>query len=130
ARAASAESVSGVPALQLQGEIHEQLGQSAEAMAAYRQALKRDGEAEGALAALVRLELAAGKKAEALADLRRYTVLVGDNHAGLVRAAAWHLQLGRHEDAFELASRAQQQRFSAAAQRVLGLVYLQRGDHA
>jgi tetratricopeptide (TPR) repeat protein/transglutaminase-like putative cysteine protease len=130
ARAASTESVNGVPALQLEGEIHEQLGQGAEAMAAYRKALKRDAEAEGVLAALVRLELAAGKKAEALADLRRYTVLVGDDHAGLVQAAGWHLQLGRQEDAFELASRAQRQRFSAEAQRVLGLVYLQRGDHA
>jgi tetratricopeptide (TPR) repeat protein len=130
AREASADSVSGVAALQLEGEIRERLGQPAEAVAAYRKALKRDPEAEPALAALVRLQLATGKRAEGLADLRRYTVLVGEDHAGLVRAAGWHLELGRYDDALELASRAQKQRFSAPAQRVLGLVYLHRGDHA
>ncbi len=130
AREADAESVSGGAALQLEGEIRERLGQAAEAVEAYRRAAKRDPEAEPPLAALVRLQLAAGKRAEALADLRRYTVLVGDDHAGLVRAAGWHLALGRYDDAFELGSRAQKQRFSAPAQRVLGLVYLHRGDYA
>jgi tetratricopeptide (TPR) repeat protein len=130
ARAADADSVSGVEALQLEGEVRERLGQAAEAVEAYRRAVKRDPEAELPLAALVRVQLAAGKRAEALADLRRYTVLVGEDHAGLVRAAGWHLDLGRYDDAFELASRAQQQRFNSQAQRVLGLVYLRRGDHA
>jgi tetratricopeptide (TPR) repeat protein/transglutaminase-like putative cysteine protease len=129
ARAVHAESVNTVAALQLEGEIHERLGQPAEALAAYRKAVKRDAEADAALASVVRLELAAGKKAEALTDLRRYTVLVGEDHAGLVRAAGWHLELARFDDAFDLATRAQQHRFSAQAQRVLGLVHLRREEY-
>jgi tetratricopeptide (TPR) repeat protein len=129
ARMADAESVSSVAALEFEGEVRERLDQTDEAVAAYRRALKRDPEAESPLAALVRLQLAAGRLAEALADLRRYTVLVGNDHAGLVRAAGWHLALGRHDDAWDLATRAQTQRFSSEAQRVLGLVALQRRNY-
>jgi tetratricopeptide (TPR) repeat protein/transglutaminase-like putative cysteine protease len=130
AREADAASVGSVAALQFEGEVHERLGQTDEALAAYRKALKRDGEADVALAALVRLELATGRQAEALTDLRRYTVLVGDDHAGLVQAAAWHLQLGRDGDAFELATRAYKQKINPQSARVLGLVHLKRGEHA
>ncbi len=129
ARDVSAESVATPAALRLRGAVHERLGQPAEALDAYRQALKLDGEAEPVLAALVRLELAGGKRAESLNDLRRYTLLVADDRAGLVRAAEWHLQLGRDEDAFEMATRAQEKRFDARAQRVLGLVQLRRGNY-
>jgi tetratricopeptide (TPR) repeat protein len=43
-------------------------------------------------------------------------------------AAEWHLKLGRYEDAFELANRARELTFHEKTQRVLGLVYLHRGD--
>jgi tetratricopeptide (TPR) repeat protein/transglutaminase-like putative cysteine protease len=129
ARAADAESVATAAAQRFRGEVLEQLRQPKEAIEAYRRALKLDADYADALGALVRLELAAGARDEALRDLRRYTVLVGDDRAGLVRAAAWHLQLGRQEDAFDLATRAQEQKFDAGAQRVLGLVHLQRGQY-
>ncbi len=129
ARDLGAESAGTVAGWNFQGEIHERLGQVEEAARAYRQALKLDANSPGPRAALVRLALAAGRKDEALDDLRRYTLAVGDDPAGLVQAASWHLELGRFDDALDLASRAQKQRFDAQAQRVLGLVHLHRGDH-
>ncbi|HYT95223.1 MAG TPA: tetratricopeptide repeat protein, partial [Gemmataceae bacterium] len=129
ARAADVESVATAAAQRFRGDVHERLGQTKEAIEAYRRALKFDPDFTEALAALVRLELASGAREDGLRDLRRYTVLVGDDVAGLAQAATWHLQLGRYEDAFELASRAQAQKFDAAAQRVLGLVHLHRGNY-
>ncbi len=129
ARAADAESAGTMAAWQFQGEVHEQLGQVEEAVKAYRRAAKLSPESPGPPAALVRLALTAGRRAEALTELRRYTVLVNDDPDGLVRAAAWHLELGRADDALDLATRAQEHRFDARAQRVLGLVHLQWGNH-
>jgi tetratricopeptide (TPR) repeat protein len=126
---ADSESVGSTRALQFKARVYEKLGKPQEAMAAFRQALKIDADAERALIALIRLELAAGQRAEALDHLRRYTVLVGEDMQGLVRAADYHLSMGRYEDALDLAVRALDIRFDVSAQRVLGLVYAQRGDH-
>jgi tetratricopeptide (TPR) repeat protein/transglutaminase-like putative cysteine protease len=121
---------SGVPAALLQGEIYERLDDVSKALEAYRKALKSDTDNERALAALVRLELAARHEGEALDYLRRYTLAVGDDRDGLLQAGEWYLKLDRLDDALELAQRALQQKFSARTQRLLGLVYGQQGDAA
>src|SRR5262249_25730388 len=118
----------GVAALQFKGQVLMQLGRPEEAATAYRQALKVDPEARETLEALIQLELAANNRSQALDYLRRYTVVEGSNVKELVKAAQWHLRLERYEDAFELAMRARAKDFHADGQRVLGLVYLHRGD--
>jgi tetratricopeptide (TPR) repeat protein/transglutaminase-like putative cysteine protease len=126
---ADPETVSSVAALEFKGLVHERLGQLKEAAAAYQAALKIDADADEALVALIRLELAAGQRATALTHLRRYTLAVGDDVTGLVTAADFHLQLGRYEDAFDLATRADARRPDTGAARVLGLVCLHRGSY-
>jgi tetratricopeptide (TPR) repeat protein/transglutaminase-like putative cysteine protease len=126
---ADADSVAGTAALQFKGQVYEKLKRPRDAAAAYRQALKADADSEGALLALIRLELAAGHRSEVLDHLRRYTVVVKDDLQGLVRAADYHLQLGRLEDAADLARRALDIRHDLRAQRILGLVYARRGPH-
>jgi tetratricopeptide (TPR) repeat protein len=128
------ESLNSVAALQLQGQVHEKLGQADQALAAYQQALQLDPDAEETLSALIRLELAAGQSGEALRLLRRYTVAVGYQPEGLIKAAAFHLRLGRDDDAFELAERTLSEPEASApgvrdAHRILGLVYLHRRDN-
>jgi tetratricopeptide (TPR) repeat protein len=122
--------VNTVRAHQLKGRICEELGRPAEAAKAYRAALTVDREAEGALDALIRLALAVNNRAEALDYLRRYTLVVGDDVSGLLLAADCYLRLGRYDDAFDLAWKARDQLFHEKAQRILGLVYLHRGDFA
>jgi tetratricopeptide (TPR) repeat protein/transglutaminase-like putative cysteine protease len=124
-----AESVSSVAAWQLRGRVYTKLGRSHEAADAYRQALKIDPDSEESLAALVEIALADGQPREALDSLRRYTLAASKSAAGLCRAADFHLRLGRLDDAVELASRAREQKASPVAERILGSVYLQRGDH-
>jgi tetratricopeptide (TPR) repeat protein len=87
-----------------------------------------DREAEGALDALIRLALAVNNRAEALDYLRRYTLMVGDDVSGLLLAADYYLRLERYDDAFDLAWKVRDQQFHEKAQRILGLVYLHRGD--
>jgi tetratricopeptide (TPR) repeat protein len=84
-----------------------------------------------ALAGVTRLAIAANNRVEALDSLRHYTAAIGTANAPLLAAAAdLHLQLDRHDDALDLATRSQKLSASAAASRVLGLVCLHRGDHA
>jgi tetratricopeptide (TPR) repeat protein len=126
---ADPDTVATAGAQMLRGQIEEKRGDLKEAMLAYRQALRLEPEADDALSALVRLSLIAGDKAETLDYLRRYTLAVGADAEGLAQAAEWHLQLDRFEDAFDLASRSRDRKFTARAQRVLGLVYLHREDY-
>jgi tetratricopeptide (TPR) repeat protein/transglutaminase-like putative cysteine protease len=123
------ETMNSVGAWHFKGQVYEQLNQIAEAIAAYRHALRADADAEPALAALIRLELAADRRAEALTHLRRYTLAVGDEAAGLTAAAEFHLQLGRYDEAFDLASQASKHQSDPRTHRVLGLVSFQREDH-
>ena len=58
--------------------------------------------------------------------MRRFTLLAGKNRSALVDAAEFHFQLGRFEDAFELASRCKEEGFSSKAQRILGLIHFQQ----
>ncbi|MBY0525291.1 MAG: DUF3857 domain-containing protein [Gemmataceae bacterium] len=126
---ADEDTVYTAPALTVKGKVHEKLNQPKEAAEAYRQALKLEAEATEALDGLVRLALAAKNSSEALDVLRRYSVAVGSEPAGLARVADYHLRLGRTEDAFDLANRALGEGAKGAAHRTLGLVYSQRGDH-
>jgi len=120
--------VATADALMLRAQIEEKRGVMKEAITSYRMVLKHEPDADDALAALVRIALKADLKDDALEYLRRYTLAVGADAAGLAQAAEWHLKLGRFEDAFDLASRSRDQNFNEKAQRVLGLVYLQRED--
>jgi transglutaminase-like putative cysteine protease/tetratricopeptide (TPR) repeat protein len=112
---ADAESTSTVTALLLKGQVYERLKQVPQAESSYRHALKLDGDGTEVLAALIRLELSAGKRDDALYYLRRYSVAVGDDAQGLTRAADFYRQLQRNEDAQELAARAQKLRESERA---------------
>jgi tetratricopeptide (TPR) repeat protein len=100
------ERIHSVAALQLKGQLLEKLGQLAEAADAYHQVLLQQPDSEETLVSLIQLELANGQRSEALDLLRRLTVRLGEQPEGLTQAAGFHLQLGRHDDAFEFASRA------------------------
>jgi tetratricopeptide (TPR) repeat protein len=126
---ADPDTVNTVSALEFRGRVLEMLGQRKEAVEAYQQAVQVDSQAEAPLLALVRLHLQAKERTEALDFLRRYTLVAGNDVEGLATAAEWHLRMGRLEDAEELATRAREIRFHEKAQRVLGLVALQRGDY-
>ena len=85
--------------------------------------MKLESDNEAALAALVRLELEGDNRGAALEYLRRYTLAVGDDRDGMLQAGTWYLQLGRLDEALDLALRARQKKFTAGTQRLLGLVY-------
>jgi tetratricopeptide (TPR) repeat protein len=112
----------------LRARILEEMGRREESVRAYKQALELDRDSEQCLVCLIRLTLLTGKRAETLSYLRRYSLVVGEDISGLLLAAQTYLKLGCYDDAFELASRARDIRFHEKAQRILGLVYLQRGD--
>jgi tetratricopeptide (TPR) repeat protein len=128
ARRADAASLAGLDAYRLQGTACAQLGQTEEAIRAYRQALLENPASREILPLLVRLEIKAGQSGEAMDHLRRFTLAVAGDLQGLVDAASLHLELGRYDDALDLALRAREIGFHADAQLVLGLVYLHRGD--
>jgi tetratricopeptide (TPR) repeat protein len=106
----------------LKGLILEDMKRPEDAALAFEMALTQDPNSVQALDALIRLALAGGKPAEALPYLRRYIVVAADGGAGLLKAADYSLRMQRWDDAFDLASRTQ-------SQRILGLVYLHRGEY-
>src|SRR5262249_10226625 len=65
----------------------------------------------------------------ALDALRRYVLLVERDASGLVLAADTYLTMGRYDEALEVALRAREIRFHERTQRILGLVYLHKGDN-
>jgi tetratricopeptide (TPR) repeat protein len=115
-------------ALHFKARVHEKLGQREQAIATYRQVLALERDAQDVLVSLIRLEIKESQNKEALDHLRRLTLAVGKDPAGLARAAELHLQMDRLEDALELAGRAREAGFVAKVQRVLGLVQLRKGD--
>jgi tetratricopeptide (TPR) repeat protein len=123
-------SLATMDAMHFKARVYESLGQLKEAMATLATALEADPTARDILEYLVRLEVQAGLREEALDHLRRYTVAAGKDLSSLVKAADLHLQLHRYEEAFDLASRAREVGFQAKAQRVLGLVYLAKHDYS
>jgi tetratricopeptide (TPR) repeat protein len=125
---ADGESVRTAKARILLGRVNEKLGKTRDAAKAYEDALKIEKDSEEALDALIQLALADNNRDEALGYLRRYTVLVGDDVSGQLRAAERYLRLGRDDEAFELAGRVRAKVFHEKAQRITGLVYLHRGE--
>src|ERR1700675_1164623 len=104
------------------------LGQKEAAIASYREVLAVEHDGLDTLVPLIGLELKAGQTKEALDHLRRYTLAVGNDPAGLTLAAEFHLEMNRLEDAFELAGRARKAGFVASSQRVLGLVHFRKKE--
>jgi tetratricopeptide (TPR) repeat protein len=123
-------SLATIDALLFKARVHEKLGQTKEAIQALLGALEADPNARDVLEYLVRLELHAGMKDAALDHLRRYTIAAGKDLSSLVKAADLHLQMGRYEEAYDLASKAREMGFQAKAQRVLGLVHFARHEYA
>jgi tetratricopeptide (TPR) repeat protein len=103
-----------VPAVEFKARVHEKLGNVPEAIATYQLGLEVGEKSSALLYPLVKLEWHAGKKRDALDHLRRYTVAVGQDVDGLVKAAELHLLMGRYDDAAELADRVPRARLSAA----------------
>jgi tetratricopeptide (TPR) repeat protein len=124
------EAVNNVRAYHLKGRIHEEMGQPKDAEEAYELALTIHGDSELALDSLIQLHLSNGHRLRALEYLRRYTVAVGDEPAGLLVAAEYYLRLGLDDEALELADRAGTNSHPAKVQRILGLVHSHRGDFA
>src|SRR5205814_1741372 len=114
----------------LRGLILEELKRPEEALQAFQLALTVDHDAAQPLEGLVRVSPAAGKQDEALGYLRRYAAAAGDDFDGLLKAADYSLRMRRWDDAFDLASKARDQKFHEKEQRILGLVWLHRGDYA
>jgi tetratricopeptide (TPR) repeat protein len=119
-----------VEALLFKARVHDKLGQRKEAITTLNAALEADPSARDALEYLVRLELQANRRDEALDHLRKYTIAAGKDLSYVVKAADLHLELNRFEDAFDLAKRARELGFQAKAQRILGLVHLGKQEYA
>jgi tetratricopeptide (TPR) repeat protein len=124
------DSVNSIAALKFKAGIHEHLKKPLEAIEAFKEVLELDSQNSEALEAIYRLELAENNRTKALDYLRRYSVAAGRDANLLAKAADYHWRLDRPEDALELASRSRDIENSALAQRVLGLVYLQRANFA
>jgi tetratricopeptide (TPR) repeat protein len=126
---ADAECAKTGDALAFLGQIHERLGEAPKAKAAYQQWLTLQPAAPQALAALSRLALAEHDRAAALGWWRQYAAAAKDGEA-LLAAAELALRLEHLDDALDLAGRAQQQKKSVAAERVLGLAYWHKGAYS
>jgi tetratricopeptide (TPR) repeat protein len=130
AAGSDAETVNTLRAWTLRGQVLEELKRPADALAAYRKALAVERNNQQTMLALIRLALFIGDKPATLSYLRRYTLLAGQDITGLLLAADTYLSLKHYDEAFDLASRARDIAFHEKAQRILGLVYLTRGDDA
>ena len=122
-------SLATIEALHFKARVHEKLGQTKEAIQALETAIDGDPSARDALEYLVRLELKANLKEAALDHLRRFTVAAGKDPSSLAAAAEFHLDLGRHEEAFDLASKAHTAGVQAKPQRILGLIYFAKREY-
>ncbi len=109
--------------------VHEKLGEPKEAIEALRSGLALEPQARALLVELVRLEQKQGLLRDAVTHLLALTVAAGDDAAALVQAAELHLELGRLDDAYNLANRALVGKQARRAHRVTGLVRLQRQEY-
>ncbi len=125
-----AETVNTLRAWTLRGQLLEELKRNADALSAYGKALAIDRNSQQTMLSLIRLSLLTGDKPAALDYLRRYTLLADKDVSSLLLAAETYFNLKHYDDAFDLASRARDITFHEKAQRILGLVYLIRGDDA
>jgi tetratricopeptide (TPR) repeat protein len=114
--------------LEFKARVHEKLGQTDEAIAAYREVVAQEADASDALVSLIGLELRQKQTREALDHLRRLTLAALKEPARLPQAAELHLRMDRLGDALELAMRAREAGLVVNSQRVLGIVYLRKND--
>lgn len=126
---ADSSTLATMDALHFKARVHEKLGQYDLAVKTLKDALDAEPTARDALEYLVRLEIQAGERDAALEHLRHYTVAAGKDLSSMVKAADLHLELGRYEEAFDLASKAREVGFQARAQRILGLVHLSKQEY-
>ena len=123
-----AESVNTIPAHALRGQVLEDLKRPKDALAAYKKALELDRTKQEILLMLIRLCLQTKDTQGTLSYLRRYVLAVGNDVSSLLLAAESYLQLGHDDEALELATRVRNICFHEKAQRITGLVYLNKGD--
>ncbi len=137
--AVAADSATTDPAevQQFLARVHAKLGHTDAAAAAYRRAMSAEPDSRPILRDFIRFKLSAQKgDADRLADketldlVRRFTLLAGKEAVPLVEAAEFHYQLGRLEDAFELAGRSRDLAFNSRSQRLLGLIHLRHGEYS
>ena len=136
AQAADAATTEPAEVQRFLAKINDHLGRLEQAAAAYRRAMNSDPDLWRDPREFIRFKSAhrvanqpAGPETnddakETLDLVRRYTLLAGKEALSLVQAAEFHFQLGRMEDAFELAGRSRDLAFSSRSQRLLGLIHL------
>jgi tetratricopeptide (TPR) repeat protein len=120
--------VSTLHSFVLRGQVLEEMERPKDALSAYREALGVEERSQEVLLSLIRLSMVAKDDLGALGYLRRYTLLVGKDVRSTLLAAETYLKLKHYDEAFELAMRVREQTFHEKSQRILGLVYLHRGD--
>jgi tetratricopeptide (TPR) repeat protein/transglutaminase-like putative cysteine protease len=120
--------LASMDALHFKARVHETLGQHKDAVNCMLAALEAEPNSRDTLEFIVRLELKADMKEAALDHLRRLSVAADKDGATLAIAAQMHLELGRLEDAFELAERARAHGAPGKAHRVLGLIHLKKAE--
>jgi tetratricopeptide (TPR) repeat protein len=130
AAAQDPEAVNTVRAWMLRGQVLDELKRPADAVRAYRKVLDVDTQNQAALVSLVGLSLTRGDRPGALDYLRRYALAAGKDASALLLAAEAYFNLKHYDEALELAGRARDVTFSSRSQRILGLIYLMRGDDA
>lgn len=109
--------------------LHEKRGNRDEAIRVGSLAHKLEPDNTEVLAFLVRLEIAAGKKLDALDHLRRMVLAAKNDIATLTQAGELYLQLGRIDEAYDIAMRAREAGFQGGVQRLLGLIHFQKQDY-
>jgi tetratricopeptide (TPR) repeat protein len=125
-----AEGMNTVRVWRLRGQILEESKQPAEALAAFRRAWELDRTNDEVALILVRLALETKDELTALDVLRRYVIRNSRNVSALVLAAETYYRLKRYDEAMETALRSREINFHERAQRILGLIYLQREDYS
>jgi tetratricopeptide (TPR) repeat protein len=130
AAAADAEEVNTVRVWRLRGQILEEQKRPAAALTAFQKAYALDRTNEEVQLILIRLAIQTNDELTALEHLRRYTLRNARNVSALVLAAETYYRLRRYDEALDAAMRAREITFHERAQRIIGLVALQRGEYA
>ncbi len=125
---ADSEMASDLRVVRLRAQILEETGKHVEALAAYRKALTLDRANRELLLSAVRVARAAKDELAALDLLRRYALRVDGDAGAMARAADIYYDMGRLDEAKELAMRSREVTFHEKAQRVLGLIAYKRGE--
>jgi tetratricopeptide (TPR) repeat protein len=112
--------------LPFKARVYEELGRLDDAIDTYRKA----GDAIEVLTALARVELKAGRTRDALDTVRRLVVFGAKDRHALAQAAEFYYEIGKHEDALDVALRARDLGFSDRTQKLLGQIHFHMGDFA